>query len=257
LREESGGVLTLTWNRPEKLNAISDEILDGMRQGVADLASRPDLRVMLICARGRYFSAGMDVSRMSGAGSPGAAATGVDFRRGYRDLHALFDSLEAVEKPVVVAAQGPCLGGALEMSLSCDFRLAAESARYGFPEYRLGVLPGSGGASRLTRLVGPGWARWLVMTPREVDAQTALRMGLVHEVYPDSELDARVQAFVAELAAMPSEYMGLAKLTIEMCADLGRGPARDAERIANTMLVRSEEHRAAVAAFASRKREEG
>lgn len=256
LREESGGVLTLTLDRPDKLNAIDDEILAALRAGVADLETRDDLRVLVIAARGRFFSAGMDVGRMGGEGSMAAAKTGVDGRRRYRGLHSLFDAIETVEKPVVLAAHAPCLGGALEMSLSCDFRLAAESARFGLPEWRLAVLPGSGGTSRLTRLVGPGWARWLVMAGREIDAQTALRIGLVQEVYPDAEFEAGVRGFAAHLASMPPEYLGLAKLTIELCADLGRGAARDTERIANTLLVASQDHQRALAAFRARGRKE-
>src|SRR5262249_42963148 len=161
------------------------------------LATRADLRVLLIRAKGTYFSAGAD---MSGGMAPEFDGSSMAFRQWYRGtFHPIFDAFEAVEKPVVVAHHGPCLGGALEMSVSCDFRLAAESARYALPEINLGVIPGSGGTSRLTRLVGPHWTRWLAMAGESVNAEEALRMGLVHKVYPDARFEAEVWAFCQKL----------------------------------------------------------
>ena len=105
LREDRDQVAVVTFNRPEKLNAISQEIVGGLRQAVADLEERDDLRVLLIRARGRYFSAGIDLSEERMAGFRGMA-----MRREYRRLHAVVDMLETVEEPVVVAAHAPCLG---------------------------------------------------------------------------------------------------------------------------------------------------
>lgn len=127
----------------------------------------------------------------------------------------MFDEFESIEKPIVVAHQGPCLGAALEMSLSCDFRLAARGARYALPEIEFGALPGCGGISRLTRVAGPHWARWLVMAGEQVTADQALAMGIVHAVYPDDTFDSRARAFCARLAGLPYEALGLAKLSIE------------------------------------------
>src|SRR3546814_14961461 len=105
------------------------------------------------------------------------------YRQGVGSLHQLGDEWEAVEKPVVVAFQGPCLGGALELSLCADFRLASDDARLGLPEIALGGIPGSGGTSRLVRLAGPHWARWMVLANRQVDARQAVNIGPVHEVF--------------------------------------------------------------------------
>lgn len=128
-------------------------------------------------------------------------------------MHDLFDRIERVEKPVILAAQGPCLGGALELALSCDFRIAADVASFGFPELKLAVLPGSGGISRTTRLVGPAWARWLVLAGQAVDAATAHRIGLVHAVVPAAELEVTVERLAASL-----------------CDVVERGSGRDVER---------------------------
>jgi enoyl-CoA hydratase/carnithine racemase len=244
--ERAGGVLTLTFTRDAKLNAVSPPMLDALRGAVADLASDAALRVLVISGEGRYFTAGMDV-RLSGpalglAGGPGTP--GSEFRRNYRNLHLLFDEIEAIEKPVVLAAQGPCLGVGVELGVSCDFRLASTRATFGLPEVpNLGVLPGSGGISRLTRLVGPHWARWLAMAAQTVDADEALRIGLVHRVIPEADFPAEVAAFAAHLAALPGEAVGLAKLAIDAAADSDRTTARNVDRIANTLLVLSDEHR--------------
>jgi enoyl-CoA hydratase len=250
LARERDGILEVCFNRPDKLNALSGAMIDGLRDATDRFARRPDLRVMLIRATGKYFTAGVEVSPDI---SPSQGSSSLDGRAWYRNTyHRLFDELESIEKPIVAAHQGPCLGGGLEMSLSCDFRLAARSARYGLPEIDIGALPGSGGVSRLTRIAGPHWARWLVMAGEQVSADDAVHMGFVHRVYDDADFEAGVDAFCAKLARQPYEVMGLAKLTIELAADLGRAQGRNVERISNSLLFTGAEHKHLVQAFMDR-----
>jgi enoyl-CoA hydratase/carnithine racemase len=164
----------------------------------------------------------------------------------------MFDEMEAIEKPIVVAHQGPCFGGAFEMSLSCDFRLGAASATYRMPEIDIGCLPGSGGTSRLTRIVGPHWARWFVLAGQTASAERALTMGLLHEVYPDDQFDEKVMEFCAKLASLPPEAVALSKLTIELTADLDRQQARNVERLSNSILFLGDEHKSLIAAMIER-----
>jgi enoyl-CoA hydratase/carnithine racemase len=249
LTREHDGVFEVTFNRPEKYNAISDGMLEALRAAIDTFGSRRDLRVLLLRAVGKYFSAGVEISPDI---SPDVDGT-LDGRAWYRrKFHALFDEFEAVEKTIVAAHQGPCLGGGLELSLSCDFRLAAASARYGLPEIDIGALPGSGGVSRLTRIVGPHWTRWLVMAGEQVSAEEAQRIGFVHAVYPDEEFETRVQAFCSKMARQPYEVLGLAKLSIELAVDLDRAQARNVERISNSILFTGAEHKALVQAFMER-----
>ena len=161
----------------------------------------------------------------------------------------MWDELEAIEKPVVVAHHAPCVGGGLEMSLSCDFRLAAKSARYSFPEGVFGVLPASGGVSRLTRIVGTHWTRYMIMAQKQIDAEQALRMGLVHEVFADESFDEEVMRFCRDLAAHRAEVTGAAKLAIELARDLQAAQARSLERLVNSALMQGEEYREGVAAI--------
>ncbi len=242
----AGAVLTLAFDRPDKLNAINADIEDALREAIVTFSREPELRVLLIASRGEYFSAGFDIEHRV---DDDHDSSGIVLRRRYRELHDLFDLFEQVEKPVVIAAQGPCLGGALEFALSCDFRLANTRARFGLPEIKMGVLPGSGGTSRLTRTVGPAWARWMIMAGEHVDADEALRMGLVHAVYPAESFAEDVAAFTDRLARLPAEAVALAKIAIDLADRLDRGSGRDLERVANTMLMTSQDHRDRIAAL--------
>jgi enoyl-CoA hydratase/carnithine racemase len=217
-----------------------------LEQAVADLADDPAQRVLVITAEGRFFTSGIDIAEL------GAVADGGAGRRQYRlqAHHDLFDEIEQIEKPVVLAAQGPCFGVGIELGVSCDFRLASDVATFCLPEIaNLAVLPGSGGISRLTRIVGPHWARWLAMAGQTVDAEQALHIGLVHAVHPAASFAEEVQGFARHLASLPAEAVGLAKLAIDAAASIDRRTAREFDRLAQSALFQSPDHLAKVNAF--------
>lgn len=255
LRTEHEGILELVLNRPDKLNALNTETFVAIREAVDDLRRRPDLRVLLIRATGRYFSAGVDLTDRTNAQTAIDGATDartwmrVDMMAG---MHALYEEMERVEKPIVIAHHATCVGGALEMSLSCDFRLAARSASYSFPEMKFGMLPLSGGVNRLTRVCGAHWARWMILAGQAVSAERALVMGLVHDVYADEAFDAEVQAFCAKLAQQPVEATAAAKLAITMAADLPNDQARQLERLVYSSLLTSKERHELSARYLAR-----
>lgn len=235
--EEDDGILIVTLNRPEKYNAMSVAMVHTISAAVDRLRDTPELKVMLIRARGKYFSAGADLKE----GSHQRPTTGSGIREMHRrmpsDMRRIWDEIEAVEKPFVVAHQGPCVGGGLEMSLSCDFRLASENASYAFPEGKFAILPATNGVARLTRLVGAGWARYLIMANKPVDAQRALIMGLVHDVFPAECFDQDVLDFCRHLAQQNGEQMGTAKIAIELARELPAHQAASMERLANSALM--------------------
>lgn len=242
---EDGGLIHVSFNRPDKYNAISMEMLEGLHEATARLRDRDDLRALLLSANGKYFSAGIDLN--SSLAPDPTITSPSNFRRWYRkgagSLHGLGDEWEAIEKPIVVAFQGPCLGGALELSLCADFRLASSAARFGLPEIALGALPGSGGTSRLVRLVGPHWARWLVLANRQVKAEQAMTIGLVHEILSDETFVDDAVAFCQTLCALPREAFAAGKLAIELATDLDRAQGRNLERMAVSGLFVGEEFR--------------
>ena len=232
-------ILIATLNRPEKLNALSDELMNSLERAVLEFRDTPELKVMLIRATGRFFSSGADLKEHGGASIDVSSGRAIrEFHRiRNRGMHRIYDEMEHVEKPIVAAHQAMCVGGGLEISLSCDFRLAAKSAGYAFPEGLFGVLPASNGVSRLTRICGPHWARYLVMANLPVDADRAYAMGLVHEVFPDETFEQDVMAFCRHLAKQNGEQMGAAKIAIELCEDVSRDQARHVERMANSALM--------------------
>jgi enoyl-CoA hydratase len=237
LTEVVDGILIATLNRPDKLNALSDQTMELFEQALLRFRDTPDLKVLLIRSTGRYFCSGADLKE----GAPHPVRRGSAIRETHRlrnrNMHRIYDEMEHIEKPIVVAHHAMCVGGGLEMSLSCDFRLAAKSAGYSFPEGLMGMLPASNGVSRLTRICGPHWARWLVMANKKVTADKALVMGLVHEVFPDETFAEDVMAFCRHLAQQHGEQMGTAKIAIEMANDVGLDMARHVERMANSALM--------------------
>lgn len=239
LAKRNGPILEVVLNRPEKLNAISAEMFARLYEEVESFRDEPDLRVMLIRSTGRYFCAGVEM--LEGQKRPSDVDTGSEIRELHRigvgGIRRLFDEIEAIEKPFVAAHHATCIGGGLELSLACDFRLASESASYSFPESSFGCLPASGGVSRLTRIVGVHWARYLIMANLPVTAQQALNIGLVHEVHPSDQFDQHVNQFCRHLAELPAEVTGMAKLAIEMAADLEARQAQNLERLANSALM--------------------
>jgi enoyl-CoA hydratase len=243
LRSEISGVLEIVLNRPAKLNAINREMWEGIRDAIEDFRGRRDLRVMLFRANGRYFSAGSDLTDYDGDfdDSPMGARNWMrrDLSAG---MHRMLVEMERIEKPFVVAHHGMCIGGSLELSLSCDFRLASRSAQYWFPEMQFGMVPLSGGISRLTRIVGPHWANWMAVANAKVSAERALSMGLIHEIYPDETFETEVRSFCEMLAGHPAEAVAVGKMAIGLAADLASDDARQVERLAFSSLTFSREY---------------
>jgi enoyl-CoA hydratase len=234
---EDDGLLILTFNRPEKYNALSVAMMRTFSDAVDHFRDTKSLKVMLIRSTGKYFSAGADLKE----GGAKRDNTGSSIREMHRrmpsDMRRIWDEMEAIEKPFVVAHQGVCVGGGLEMSLSCDFRLASTEARYAFPEGKFAILPATNGVSRLTRIVGSAWARYLVMANMEADAEEARIMGLVHKVYPAETFEEQSLAFARHLVKQNGEQMGTAKIAIELARDLGAHQAASVERLANSALM--------------------
>ncbi len=241
LTEEKDGILITTLNRPDKLNAISREMMDLLTDAVLHFRDTEPLKVMLIRSAGRYFCSGADMKTGSQKIVSPTKKTASGIRENHRlnlnNMQQLWDEMEHIEKPIVTAHHAMCVGGGLEMALSCDFRLASKSAAYAFPEGLFGVLPASNGVSRLTRICGPHWARWLIMANKPASADMAYNMGLVHQVYEDDVFEAEVMDFCQHLAKQNGEQMGAAKVAIDLCAELGRDAGRHVERMANSSLM--------------------
>jgi enoyl-CoA hydratase len=252
---EADGILTVTIDRQEKRNAISPQVTETLWQAAGQLADSDDVRCLVITAVGPYFTAGIDLSAPVGnrPGNPETEHThpGWNFRRNYRSHHLLYDEFESIEKPVVVAAQGICLGAGVEMAVSCDFRFAAPEAEFGVPEVRsIGVPAGSGGTSRLTRLVGPAWGKWMAMAGKRVSAAQAKQIGLVHDVFPAETFLDEVYAFCRDLITIPAETLGVAKLAVDLYADIAdRTAQRNIDRLIVSGMLNSPDYLSRMARY--------
>lgn len=252
---EDDGILTVILDRQDKLNAISPQMTATFWEAAEALGSRDDLRCLVITARGRYFTSGIDVS-LGNRHDPGPESVHRSgrYRRSYREHHLLYDEFESIEKPIILAAQGTCLGAGVEMAASCDFRFCTPNAEFRLPEIDLGVLPGSGGASRLTRLVGPAWGKWMAMAGMAVGAEQAKTIGLVHDVFASENFLDSVYDFCRNrLMTIPIEALGITKLAVDIYTDVqDRTIQRHVDRIVNTTLQGSPENLERIARFKPR-----
>lgn len=169
------GILTLTLNRPEKLNALSTEVLHELSNLFTKAKEDTQVKALLLTGKGKAFCAGADISRLAECD----AQSGYEFACFGQDV---FRKLETMNKPSLAAINGYAFGGGCELAMAATLRIAATTAQFGQPEVKLGVIPGYGGTQRLARIVGKGRALDLCLTGRFIDAQTALQWGLVSEV---------------------------------------------------------------------------
>lgn len=221
--EQQGSVYEITLNRPDKRNAINTEMVQQFDAAVIQANRTPGLRVVVIRGEGKAFSAGVDVSNLLGL----AESHGPHWQQRMRSItdeyQSVLSRLERLELPTVAVLHGYCLGLAFELALACDFRLAAAGTKVGLPETRLGMIPDVGGTTRLTRLAGPGRAKELILTGKQIDASLAESWGLVHDVVEQDDLADRVQTLVDELLAAAPLAIGMAKRVIDGLDDIDRG----------------------------------
>lgn len=242
-------IAVLRLNRPDNLNSWNQQMRDELRAAVAALVADDDLRVAVITGTGRAFSAGEDVRGMKGLADIGTRG----FRRVVRDIHNVFDEVEAMEIPVIAAINGVAAGGGLELALSCDFRFAASTAKLGLPENNVGLIPGSGGCSRLVRTVGLSTAKRLVMTAEMVTAERAMALRLVDEVFPAEQLMDETMAFARRLASRAPQALGIAKVVLNNCARVDPDTARNFERLGQSILKKTEDHLEGARAFVEKR----
>ncbi len=182
LLEKKGLYAVATINRPKALNALNSEVLSDLDELVQTVSADADIRALIITGSGeKAFVAGADIAEMSTLTKEEGTAFG-------KHGNDVFRKLETLPIPVIAAINGFALGGGCELSMSCDIRICADTAVFGQPETGLGITPGFGGTQRLARLIGPGMAKQLIYTAKNIKADEALRIGLVNAVYPLAEL---------------------------------------------------------------------
>ena len=194
LLEKKGNVAIATIDRPKALNALNSEVLNDLNTLVDTVNADPEIRVLILTGSGeKAFVAGADIGEMSSL----SKAEGEAFGKKGNDV---FRKLETLPIPTIAAVNGYALGGGCELSMACDIRIASDTAVFGQPETGLGITPGFGGTQRLARLIGPGMAKQLIYSARNIKADEALRIGLVNAVYPAEELMAAAEKLAETIA---------------------------------------------------------
>jgi enoyl-CoA hydratase/carnithine racemase len=211
--EDRGNVRHVVLNRPEKRNAMSQELLRALGAALREAEAQQSVHCVVLRGEGPVFSAGVDLVELAASAStPGNLR---HFRQVFLDCPNL---CEQMAKPVVCQIHRTCVGGALEVALGCDLRIASSDAQLGLPEVKFGIIPDVGGSTRLPAVVGLGRAKELIMTARTIDAAEAERIGLVNRVVAPEELAQATDALVAELLANSHVAVGRAKRVIDASA---------------------------------------
>ena len=246
----SDRIATITLNRPDRLNAINEEMRDDFSRLFVELQTNEEIGVVIFTGAGRAFSAGGDIEYFE-RDWPTAK-----FRAENHRLTQFFDELELIEKPVLAAINGPCTGAGLQITLSCDIRVASDQAKFGFRENNIGLIPGAGGCSRLVKLIGYGKAKELIFIGDMISAVEAERIGLVNRVVAHDELLSHTKALAEHLLTRAPEALGLAKRILwhSVTSDFATG--RTLEALSQSILIKSKDHREGVRAFREKRKPE-
>ena len=237
------GIATVTLNRPDKLNAMNEAMRADFKRLRDELVDNKDIKVVVFTGAGRAFSAGGDIDFLD------QDWLSQDFRAETQEFTTFFDALESLEKPVLAAVNGACTGAGLQITLSCDLRIASEDAKFGFRENLIGLIPGAGGCSRLVKLIGYGKAKELIFTGEMVSAQTAREIGLVNRVVPHKELMAETQIVAQHLLTRAPVALGLVKRVLWNCVNVDMATGRTLESLAQSILIKTEDHKEGIKAF--------
>ncbi len=234
-------------NRPEKLNAITPEMLRELSESLDELEEDERVRVVIITGSGRAFSAGADVTAFTGI-------TPVKAMMYSRKFQEVLFKIEYYTKPVIAAINGYALGGGLELAMAADFRIASEAAMLGQPEINLGFIPGAGGTQRLPRLVGRSKAKELIYTGDMIPASEALKMGLVDKVVPPERLEQEARALAMKLAEKPPLALMAAKYAVQVGMETNIWSGMALESSLFGLLFSTEDVAEGVAAFLEKRR---
>jgi enoyl-CoA hydratase/carnithine racemase len=243
--DEETGIATLTLDRPDALNALNDQIRADIETSFSilgeydtDTEGAPVRVVVIEGAGDRAFCAGADINEFSDV--PSAAF----------EPHSMRDTIMEFTAPVIAKIGGYCLGGGFELALACDFRIASESSRLGFPEVDLGIIPGAGGLQYVSRLAGPAFAKEIGMTGEHVTATRAADHGLLNHVYPDAALDEEVAAFAETIASKPPLAIRALKDSGNVAVETDLHEGRKYDRRVFATLLETDDHAEGARGFA-------
>ena len=250
LLEKKGHIAIATINRPKALNALNSDVLTDLGELVDIVNADSEIRALVLTGSGeKAFVAGADIGEMRTLTPEEGEAFG-------KHGNDVFRRIETLPIPTIAAINGFALGGGCELSMSCDIRICADTAVFGQPETGLGITPGFGGTQRLARLVGPGMAKQMVYTARNIKADEALRIGLVNAVYPLAELYAAAEKLASQIAANAPIAVRAAKKAINEGLDLPMDEAVVVEEKAFGSCFETADQQEGMGAFLEKRKHE-
>ncbi|MDD5311551.1 MAG: enoyl-CoA hydratase/isomerase family protein [Dehalococcoidia bacterium] len=226
---EKDGILHIKLNRPEKRNAVNQQLISDVQQCFAEVATQPGVQVVLLSGEGKGFSAGTDLTSFQAGGD------NQDLRRFVRRFQSMFNEIELLEKPVIALIHNFCYGAALELAAACDLRICTPDATFNIPEVNMGMVPDGGGSQRLPRIIGVGRAKELILTGKTINAQTADKWGLVNEIVNLEDLEKTGIAWANEIMRNGMVSVGLAKRNVDMTYNMAISDALECAGLAQSV----------------------
>lgn len=243
LFEKEGNIALIRLNRPNSLNALNKRMIDDLCRVMDEIALDDTIGAVILTGNNKVFGAGADIKEINGLNSPAAA------HAFFRTTEAMFSKIENLNKPTIAAVSGPALGGGCELSLACDIRIAADNARFGQPEIKIGVIPAGGGTQRLPRLVGVGRAKELLYSGDPIDAAEAFRIGLVNKVTSVEQLLPEAKKTAAKFASRPAFTLRMLKSAVNEGLNMDLQTALSYEMRCFEILFSTEDQKEGMRAF--------
>ncbi len=239
------GVGLIRINRPEARNALNMEVRRLIARNLAEMGEDDAIRCIVLTGNEKAFAAGADIKEMAGAGTIEMLARGT---------HKLWRTIAACPKPVIAAVNGFALGGGCELAMTCDIIVAGESAKFGQPEVKIGIIPGGGGTQRLTRAVGKYKAMRYILTGDFIGAKEAFDMGLASEIVPDAEVEKRAVEMAKQIAGLSPLAIQQAKEAVLRGMDAALDTGLVLETKASQILFASQDQKEGMAAFIEKRK---
>lgn len=247
LFQKEDHVAVIKFNRPEALNALNLQMRERMDEIIAEVAHNQEIRVLVILGEGKAFCSGQDLKEGSPKRNPAE-----HLNKKWEDDFQM--RLEKLPIPIIVGMQGYAFGRGLEVALTCDIRVAAEDAVFSLPEVKLGMLPGSGGTQRLSRVIGVARALQMILTAERINAVTALQWGLVTRIVKRDELESVVMETALQMAASAPLAMRYAKAAIRQSTDLPLAEGLRNEAVLSAVLMGTEDRAEGILAFREKRK---
>jgi len=239
-------IATLQLDRPEVLNALSEELMDELVAALETLDNEPEIRCIVLTGNEKAFAAGADIKKSFVDATPASMLE--------HDLTTRWERVRRIRKPIIAAVSGYCLGGGCELAMTCDIIVASETAQFGQPEVNLGIIPGAGGTQRLTRAIGKYRAMEIILTGRRVKADEAKAIGLAAQVYPAASWLDDAKALARTIAEKPPIAVRLATEAIDLAWNSTLDAGLEFERKAFYLLFSTEDKQEGVDAFINKRK---